>query len=427
MIRGRRLEREKTKSNMQAELIAVGTELLSGQQLDTNSSYLAQQLSNEGIEVSFKTCVADSLDAIQEALKAAVSRCQLIFLSGGLGPTADDLTREAIANFLGQRLKLDPRVLQSIEKFFTSRGLEMAPSNQQQAYFPPQALILENPAGTAPGFIIEGKNILIALPGVPRELKLMFENSVLPYLRKKLGKKRNYIITKTIKLIGLPESEVATRLRDIFSEQANPTLGVFAKPDEIQLCLTARTQTPKQGQKLNQKIARHIYQRLADYIYGEDEEKLEELVGRELKKQGLTLACAESCTAGLLSARLTQVAGSSTYFLGGIVSYSNASKQSLLGVSPKLIAQYGAVSPECATAMAQGCLYRFKAQAAVALTGIAGPGGGTPEKPVGLVYQALAFKGKIKVLKNIFLGEREEIRQKAVKFALFSLLKTLKS
>lgn len=419
--------RGKTKGNLQAELIAVGSELLRGQEFDTNSSYLSQRLFHEGIEVSFITWVPDKKNAIQEALKVAASRCQLIILSGGLGPTARHLTREAIASFSGQGLKLNPWVLQSIERFFTSRGLAMPSSNQQQAYFPYQALVLENPVGTAPGFIVEGKNILIALPGVPHELKLMFENSVLSYLRKKLKKKRDYLIFKTIKLVGLPESEVATRLRDLFSECTNPRLGIFAKTEEIQLCLKAKAKNPKQAQMINERVAGLIYQRLGDYIYGEDEESLEELVGQELKRHGLTFACAESCTSGLLAGRITRVAGSSAYFLGGVVSYSNESKQRLLGVSPRLIAKFGAVSAECARAMALGCLHRFKAQTALALTGIAGPGGGSPEKPVGLVYEALAFRGKIRVTENIFLGEREQIRQKAVQFALFSLLKALKS
>lgn len=413
---------------MNAEIITIGTELLLGQILDTNSLYLGKKLSEIGVNLYYKTSVGDNIARIKETLSIAASRSELIIVTGGLGPTVDDVTRDAIAEWTGKKLVLDDNLLLKIEHFFKNRNIKMPENNKLQAYIPEGALILENKVGTAPGFILQNNSkIIVCVPGVPAEMKPMMETGVIPYLIEKFGAGKFVILSKRIKLTGLPESLINEKIKDIFIESRNPTVAILAHQTEIEIRLTAKAENREKAEELIDNLKKEIYNRLKDNIYGEDEETLEEKVANLLKGKKLTVSTAESCTSGLLAYRLTNIPGSSQYFLGGLNTYSNQSKINLLGIPEEVIKKYGAVSEECAGQMAQRCRVKFGSDIAVAITGIAGPEGGTKEKPVGLVYMAVDLKGEIKVNKYNFGGLREIVRARSAQTALFEIYKLLKA
>jgi nicotinamide-nucleotide amidase len=411
-----------------AEIITIGTELLLGQILDTNSLYLSKKLTEIGINLYYKTSVGDNIERIKETLTIAAGRSDLIIITGGLGPTVDDVTRDAIAEWTGKKLILDNNILKKIEDFFTKRSIKMPENNKLQAYVPEGALILENKVGTAPGFILEhNSRIVVCVPGVPSEMKPMIETGFIPYLVEKHGAGKFVILSKRIKIIGLPESLIDEKIKDIFIESRNPTVAILAHQTEIEIRLTAKAEGKEKASELIDSLKKEIYNRLKDNIYGEDDETLEEKTSNLLKTKKLTISTAESCTSGLLAYRLTNIPGSSKYFLGGINIYSNESKINLLGVAGEIIKTYGAVSKECAEQMAEMCRKKFKSDIAIAITGIAGPEGGTDEKPVGLVYIAIDFKGDKKIYKFNFGGQRDTVRARSAQTALFELYKLLKT
>jgi len=410
-----------------AEIITIGTELLLGQIVDTNSLYLSKKLSEIGINLYYKTSVGDNIARIKETLSIAASRSDLIIITGGLGPTVDDVTRDAIAEWSGKKLVIDDEVLFKTEKFFKNRNIKMPENNKVQAYIPEGALILENKVGTAPGFILEhNSKIVVCVPGVPNEMKPMIETGVIPYLVEKYMAGKFVILSKRIKLTGLPESVIDEKIRDIFIESRNPTVAILAHQTEIEIRLTAKAENREKTIELINGVKKVIYERVGGNIYGEDDETLEEKVAVLLKDKKFTISTAESCTSGLLAYRLTNIPGSSQYFLGGINTYSNEAKINFLGVSEEVIKKYGAVSKECAEQMADICREKFSSNIAIAITGIAGPDGGTAEKPIGLVYVAINNNNNTQAFKFNFSGSREIVRARAAQAALFELYKLLK-
>ncbi|MCR4395504.1 MAG: competence/damage-inducible protein A [Candidatus Saccharicenans sp.] len=400
------------------EFIAVGSELLSPHFLETNSLYLAEKLQELGWRLSFKTVVGDNLEELKEAVGLARQRSWLILISGGLGPTEDDRTRQAVAEVLGARLVFNQAILEKIRQRFESRGLRMTPSNRRQAYVIEGAEVLDNPHGTAPGLWLESrKEVIILLPGPPSELKPMVENLVLPRL-KKYGQVR--VLRASLRITGAGESFIEDRIKPVYKDlPENLQLITLASPADIQIRLemTVGSQ-PEKDEKTFERIKNRIIRRLGPLVYSVEGRSLEEVVGQKLKAAGLKLACAESCSGGLLANRLTNVPGSSDYFLEGLVTYSNQSKMRELGVPEELLAAKGAVSEEVARVMAENMREKSGADLALSTTGIAGPGGGTPAKPVGLVYTALAFPGGSLVIRNLFRGNREQIKFQATQKAL---------
>ncbi len=412
---------------MQAELVIIGTELLLGEIVDTNAQFLAQRLSECGINLYYKSTVGDNWIRIIETLSRALSRSDLVIISGGLGPTDDDLTREAVAAVTNRPLVLDEDALHVIENYFRHRYGEgqMPSSNRKQAYLPQSAQALPNSRGTAPGFILEynGKAIA-ALPGVPVEMEAMFEESLLPYLQNKF--QQDVIVTRNLSFTGIGESALEELVKDIIKAQTNPTVAPYASRGAVRIRLTARASSVEKADALIEPVAREIAVRTAEYLYSTSGQSLEEVVGERLRSQHRTLALAESCTGGLVGHRITNVPGSSEYFVRGYVVYSNAAKITDLGVNEDTIKQYGAVSPQTARQMAEGARRKSGADFGLAITGIAGPGGGSKEKPVGLVYISLATPGDTIVERYRFSGSREQIKQRSAQAALTLLWKAVR-
>jgi len=403
---------------VRAEIISVGTELLLGEIVDTNAPYLSEKLSALGIDVFYRVTVGDNPARLAEALRTALSRADLVITIGGLGPTEDDLTKETVAEVLGERMVSDPESEKAIRAFFERRDLSIAQSNLKQALRPESGISIPNSVGTAPGTIAakEGK-LVIALPGPPAELIPMVENSVIPYLSLKTADSPAVIVSKTLRVIGIGESAAEEKVKELLGSR-NPSIAPYAKGGEVHFRITAKAPGRGAAMVMIAEMERRARDKLGDYIYGVDDETLESVVVRMLIERGLKLALAESCTGGLISNRITNVPGSSAAFLACIIAYSNAAKTDLLGVPAELIRRHGAVSPETAEAMAEGAASRTGADIAVAVTGIAGPGGGTPEKPVGLVYMALRTPEGVTSAKHIFGGGRLEIKQRASHAAL---------
>lgn len=416
----------KNKKDFRAEIMAVGSELLTPHFQDTNSLYLTQRLNELGMEVSFKTIVGDDWDDLTLCIKEALSRANLLIAIGGLGPTRDDRTREAFARVLQRKLLFKEVLLQKIEERFKRRGFKMPAVNKKQAYVIEGAEVLQNRNGTAPGLWIEEREkIIILLPGPPQELKPMFERSAWPRLQKL---RTDYTAYSVIKSTGLTESKIETLLSKLYPKVPFLKLTTLAYPGQIEIHISARSKKSKDEAEENlNKLKKTILQKLQDYVFSTSGEELEEVVGKLLRINKKNLAVAESCTGGFLAHRLTNVPGSSDYFIQGIVAYSNETKTNLLDVPPDLIKKHGAVSLEVAKAMAIGVKRKAHSNLGVAITGIAGPTGGTQEKPVGLVYVALAWEEGSEVSKNLFLGKREAIKfqssQKALDMARRHLLK----
>ncbi|HVI10418.1 MAG TPA: competence/damage-inducible protein A [Candidatus Binatia bacterium] len=406
---------------MNAEIIAVGSELLTPFRADTNSLYLTEQLNQLGVEVIFKSVVGDDLPRLVAATQHALFRSEIVIFSGGLGPTEDDLTREAVAEALGLPLHRDQQVLAAIERRFATRGWKMSPNNAKQADVIDGAVVLPNPNGTAPGQWLSGKfdgpeRIIILLPGPPHELKGLFESECRERLREKLPPA--FIATRVLKVAMLGESHVDARVSPIYKRYTDVQTTILAGAGEIQLHFKSRAENLHAAQARVDEVADAVEEELDDAVFSRDGESLEQIAGYWLQMRGATLATAESCTGGLLAERITSVAGSSRYFSGGAVVYSNALKTELAGVPADMIERHGAVSREVAAALAEGIRYRCESTLGVGITGIAGPGGGTPEKPVGLVFHALAGDTGTEVIERNFPGDRKRIRWFASTLAL---------
>ena len=402
---------------MVVELISVGTELLLGNIVNTNAAWLAEKCAALGLSCYYQTVVGDNRDRLAATLRTGLERSDILILTGGLGPTQDDLTKETAAEVFGQPLQMDAHSLERIEAFFQERGLEMTENNRKQALVPSGATVVDNDNGTAPGLILErdGKRMIL-LPGPPNELKPMFENHVIPYLKKL---EPGVISSQTVKVCGVGESRVETMLRDLIDGQGNPTLATYAKPGEVHIRVTARAEGEKEARRLIKPVVKEIKARMGGDIYTTDEEvTLEKAVVELLVANELTVTCAESCTGGMLSARLINVPGVSEVYKSGYVTYSNKAKRKLLGVKKSTLEKYGAVSPQTAEEMAKGLAFVSKGDVAVGITGLAGPDGGTEKKPVGLVYIACSVKGEVTVREYHFSGNRQTIREATVSAAL---------
>lgn len=378
------------------EIISVGTELLLGDILNTDAQFLSQELARLGFAVLHQSVVGDNHDRLLEALKQAAERSDIIILSGGLGPTPDDLTKEVACEFFGKELVLHEESLERMMKYFTNKGLHMPESNKKQAMLPEDCVVFKNNNGTAPGLGMEkdGKHILL-LPGPPRELKPMFTESAAPYLMQFSDK---VIISHNIRTFGIGESAMSQEVEDLLNSE-NPTVAPYAKDGEALLRVTSMAENEDEAEKLCQPVIEEIKNRLSDYIYGVDYTCIEEAVVEMLKDKGLKLATAESCTGGLIGKRITNISGASSVFDCGIISYSNEIKHKILGVSEDDLRTYGAVSEQVAKQMAQGVLRLSGADIAVSVTGIAGPNSNGTDKPVGLSYIALADKDNVWVKK----------------------------
>src|SRR5438128_5730567 len=369
---------------------------------DTNSLYLTAQLNNLGVEIGFKTIVGDSLKDIVRVTTAALSRADIILLSGGLGPTEDDLTREAVAETLGLQLRRDPAVVSAIERRFAEHGWKMSANNVKQSDVIAGAAVLMNANGTAPGQWITGKSdgkekIIILLPGPPHEFKALFENSVVERLRAKVPKQ--FLATRVLKITGMGESACDARVAPIYKRFADVNTTILAGPGEIQLHLRTQEKSAENAQQRVDELVGQIEEELGDSVYSDNGDSLEQIVSYFLQMRNATLAVAESCTGGLVAERLTSVSGSSRYFRGGAVVYSNALKTDFADVPQDLLDVYGAVSEPVARALAEGIRTRCGTTMGLGITGVAGPTGGTVEKPVGLVFHALATETGTELVK----------------------------
>ena len=413
---------------MNAEIIAVGSELLTPFRTDTNSLFLTEQMNQLGAEIVFKSVVGDDLKRLVAAAQHALFRSEIVIFTGGLGPTEDDLTREAVAEALGVPLRRDETVLAAIEQRFASRGWKMSPNNSKQADVLEGAVVLPNPNGTAPGQWLSGafdgrERIVILLPGPPHELKPLFETECRERLRAKLPPA--FLATRVLKVAMLGESLVDARVAPIYKRYTEVQTTILAGAGEIQLHFRSRAPTMDAAQARVDEAADAVEEELDDAVYSRNGESLEQIVGYWLQMRNATLAVAESCTGGLLGERITSVGGSSRYFAGGAIVYSNVVKTELAGVPADMIERHGAVSREVAAALAEGIRYRCETTFGVGITGVAGPTGGTPEKPVGLVFHALASDTGTDVIERTFPGDRKRIRWFATTLALDMVRKKL--
>ena len=407
-----------------AEIIAIGSELLAPDRTDTNSLWLTEQLNQLGIEVKLKTIVGDDDARLEEAIRDAVRRTKVIITTGGLGPTEDDITRKITARALGRRLLLDEGVLAEIKRRFQGFGVAMPERNSRQAMVIENAEVLPNPNGTAPGMFIDHEGTaIVLLPGPPREMKPMFDNHVRSKLESRAGKIR--VLRRMLRVAGLGESAVDEKIAPVYTQYENPQTTILFNQSEIEIHLTARGRTDAEVNALLDKVVLEIEEKLGDSIFSFNGEKMEEVVGLKLSLGGYTLAVAESCTGGLLAQRITEVPGSSKYFIEGVVTYANEAKTRLLGVEPILLLEHGAVSAPVAEAMADGVRQRAGTDFGLAITGVAGPGGGTEEKPVGTVFIALSSESGTEHRRFKLPGDRNLIRWRASQAAMEMLRRKL--
>lgn len=402
-----------------AAYIAIGDELASARRPDTNGEALARWLEALGCELRSRTIVPDSIDSISAALKAALAAgSELVVLSGGLGPTHDDVTRAGIAQALERELVTDEAVLRAIESRFRDRGLEVPPETPRLALRPEGSELIPNPVGMAPGFVLRrGGSTIIALPGVPREFETMFERKLLPELRRSLvGALACH--SETLHVVGLTESEVDRRVTATLETGPRLTVSFLTQRSEVEILVTARAETDVEAERALQRAVSRLEEGLGDLVYGRGDETLVGAVGDLLKQRGWMIAAAESVSGGLLAKRITDLAGSSAFFRGGVAAYQNDLKRDLLGVSGDLLERCGAVSGETAKAMAEGARRRMQAEVAVSTTGIAGPAGGSSDRPIGLVYVGVSWPEGLRVLRFLFSGNRNEIRSAASAAAL---------
>ena len=400
-----------------AEIIAIGSELLTPHRVDSNSLYLTRQLNSIGIEVDLKVVAGDQETRLEQVARSAVERSLLVIATGGLGPTEDDITRKVFARVLRRQMVLQHDILQTIRNRFRSRGLEMPGNNARQALVPVGARILDNRLGTAPGLWLEkGEGVIILLPGVPSEMKAIFEESCLPLLSRR--SKGFHLVTRVLRSTGMTESQLDEQIAPIYTPYKNPVTTILSGRGEIQIHLTGRAKSRQEAEALVQEVAERIEDKLGDFIFSTGDQSLEQVVGECLVTKKETLAVAESCTGGLIAERITRVPGSSRYFMGGVTCYSNQSKVEFTGMPPLLLEMSGAVSAEVAKSLAEGIRDRMGASIGVGVTGVAGPSGGSPEKPVGLVHLAVAMGNQVEHRECRFTGDRERIRFWASQTAL---------
>lgn len=401
---------------MKAEIITVGTEILLGDIVNTNSQFLAKELASLGLDVYYQSTVGDNESRLMDTLNESLDRSDIIITTGGLGPTNDDITKEVAAKCFNQELVFYNDIWKDIKQYFEKIGLEPTENNKKQAYFPKDCIILNNSNGTAPGAILKKENkMIIVLPGPPKEMIPMFNNE----LKKHLENLTDYkLISRTLRFFGIGESELEDKLSDIINNQTNPTIAPYAKEGEVTLRITAKSYTKDDADNLIDEVENKIKTLVGKYLYGYGETTLEETVAKLLVEKNLTIAVSESCTGGMVSSTLIDYPGISQVFMEGCVTYSNEAKMSRLGVKKETLDNFGAVSTETAIEMAKGVAMNLKTNVGLSTTGIAGPGGGTTEKPVGLVYIGLYINGKTKVKKLNLAGSREKIRVKATKEAL---------
>ena len=405
---------------MVAEIVSVGTELLMGQVVNTDAHFVAQRLAPLGFQVFYHTTVGDNAKRLTAVVHQAVERSDVVIFTGGLGPTDDDLTKETVAAAFGMTVEPVPEEVERLTKYFAARGYAMTPNNYKQASFPKGSLILKNDFGTAPGCILSaGGKTAVLLPGPPRELFPMFQNYVMPYLERMTGAK---LYSRELRIFGMGESSVTYQLKDIIDSQTNPTVAPYVKTGEVTLRVTALCPSEEEGEALAQPMIDEIVSRLGDIVYSTDGESLPETCARLLTDEAATLAVAESCTGGLIASDLVAIPGCSKFLLEGCVAYSNAAKTRRLGVPAELLKTYGAVSEECARAMAEGMRASSGADYALASTGFAGPDGGAENAPVGTVFLALASPDGTEVKRVQLHGERARIRELACLHA-FDLLR----
>ncbi len=413
---------------MRVELFSVGTELLLGDIVDTNAAYLAGKLSELGVNVYYKTTVGDNTERLVAALHIALGRSEVVLATGGLGPTEDDITAAAVAQVMAADLVEDEESAERIRSFARHRGIKLVDSLLKQARVPRGAIVVANPVGTAPGFILNsnGKTVIV-LPGVPAEMKAMAEQTVLHYLAGRVEGEGGaaVILSRVLRLAGIGESQAEAEIADLIRSQTNPTIAPYAKTHEVFLRVSARAVDREAAGVMIAPVEAEIRKRLGEHIYGADSETLEEVVGQMLREAGLKLAVAESCTGGLIGHRLTNIAGSSDYFIDSVVSYGNESKVKLLGVPEETLREHGAVSAETAKAMAEGVRRVSGADLGLSVTGIAGPSGGTAAKPVGLVYLGLADKTGTVTEELRLRGDRLMIKERAAQNALYLVYRRL--
>lgn len=401
---------------MRAELIAVGTEILLGNIVNTDAQVISQGLSELGIDVFYQTVVGDNPERLERVIREARERAEIIVTTGGLGPTLDDLTKETLARVFGKKMVLHEPSLERIRAFFREIGREMTPNNEKQAWLPEGCTVFENDWGTAPGCAFEADGThVIMLPGPPRECEPMFRQCAMRYLYRLAG---GCIVSHNVRVFGLGESNMEAILHDRMEQMTNPTIAPYAKTGECFVRVTAKADTAEEAERLCRPVVDEVVSALGDVVYGVDVDSLEAVVGKLLEEKGLTLAVAESCTGGLLSKRLTDIPGCSSYYLGGVCSYSNQVKINVLGVDGTLIARNGAVDPLVAEQMARGVARVIGSDIGVGITGIAGPGGGTPEKPVGLVYISVCYGDRAVVHTMRSSLGRDRVRVQAASTAL---------
>lgn len=395
---------------MRVEIITTGTELLLGEIVNTNFSYLAAALNARGFDVLYQTTVGDNPLRLQESLQVASARADMIILSGGLGPTKGDITKETVAKFCHLSSYLDLPTWNHIHDIFTKRKKCMSRNNEKQAMVPEGALILPNEIGTAPGLVINyEQHFLVLLPGPPFELRYVCEHEFFPYLVQRFPK-MGIIQSLTLKVRGMGESVVAEKLDDLIEHQTEPTLALYARQGEILVRLTSKAETAAEASQINEATALEVKKILGAHVYGRNEETLAQVLGMQLSAQQKTIAFAESCTGGLASSLMTDIPGSSEYLRGSVVTYSNEAKQNLIHVSKTSLNRYGAVSAQVACEMAQGVRDLLETDVGVGITGLAGPGGATKAKPVGLVYMAVATADGVISRKYLFTGLRTQIK-----------------
>ncbi|MBC2457593.1 competence/damage-inducible protein A [Clostridium beijerinckii] len=396
---------------MKAEIIAIGTEILLGDIINSNAQYLAKELAALGIDMYYQQVVGDNEIRIMHAFDEAYSRSDIIITTGGLGPTDDDITKEVAAKYFNKELIKDENSTKKIEDYFKFRERAMTKNNLKQGLIPEGATVINNNNGTAPGVIIEDDNkIMIILPGPPKEMKPMLEESVKPYLQEK---SESILVSRVVKILGIGESAVAEEIKDLIDAQTNPTIAPYAKDVGVMLRITAKAETKDEALKLIEPIEEEIKNRLGDNVYATEDINIEEVVARLLIEKKLTISTAESCTGGMIASYLINYPGISEVFLEGAVTYSNEAKHNRLGVNNDILNKYGAVSEETAREMAIGIAKTANTDVSIVTTGIAGPEGGTLEKPVGLVFIGVYVQGKVTIQKCLFKGDRNKVRIQA--------------
>jgi len=409
-----------------AEILCVGTELLLGDIVNTNAAFLSRELAALGISVYHQSVVGDNPERLHVALEESAARCDLIITSGGLGPTYDDLTKETVAGFFGRKLIRDDKVMEQIKTFFAEMGRTMTKNNEKQADVPEGATVFENKSGTAPGICIEDEEsgvTVVMLPGPPRELEPLYREKVRPYLEKRC---ESVLVSKNINIFGIGESAVENILRPIMEKASNPTVAPYCAPGEVRLRVTAKAENKDIARSMcDEMIEKIMKTEVRDGVYGIDADSIEDVLIKKLINEGRTVATAESCTGGLIAKRLTDVPGASSVYLGSCVTYANSAKEALVGVKHETLEKYGAVSEQTATEMARGVKKALGADIGISTTGIAGPGGGTPEKPVGTVWVGISSeKGDRAVLLRLSpRRERSYLRTLAASNALYIALK----